>query len=134
MWWHAALISLAVLVVLWVAFLVFLVVARPDTGTLRDLPRMLPDTIRLVSRLAKDRTIPRSARFAVGALAVYLALPIDLVPDFLPVIGYADDAILTAIVLRHLFRTAGHSKVAALWPGTPEGLAALQRLLKLDSS
>jgi uncharacterized membrane protein YkvA (DUF1232 family) len=131
-WWQAALLSLAVLMVLWVAFLAFLVIARPDTGTLSGLPRMLPDTIRLVGRLARDRSIPRSARFPVWALLAYYAMPIDLVPDFLPVIGYADDAILTALVLRRLLRTTGPTKLAEVWPGTPEGLAALSRMLKLE--
>lgn len=131
-WWRAAIVSLAVLVVLWIGFLAFLVIARPDTGTLRGLPQMLPDTFRLVRRLAKDRSMPRSARWPLWALVAYLAMPIDLVPDFLPVIGYLDDAILTALVLRHLFRTAGSEKLRDAWPGTPEGLAALRRLLQLD--
>jgi uncharacterized membrane protein YkvA (DUF1232 family) len=118
--------------VLWVAFLAFLVIARPDTGTLSGLPRMLPDTIRVVGRLARDRSIPRSSRFPVWALLAYYAVPVDLVPDFLPVIGYADDAILTALVLRRLFRKTGPTKLAEEWPGTPEGLAALSRMLKLE--
>src|SRR6476619_2778920 len=132
-WVRAARTSVAVLVLIWVAFRVFLVVAKPDTGTLRDLPRMLPDTIRLVTRLARDRTISRSARIPLWLLVGYLGLPIDLVPDFLPVIGYADDAIVTALVLRYVFRKAGTDKLAEHWPGTPEGLTALRRLLRLVS-
>ena len=130
--WQAALVSLAVLVVLWVAFLAFLVIARPDTGTLRGLPRMLPDTVRLVRRLAGDRTIPRSARLPVWAVLAYLAMPIDLVPDFLPVIGYADDVILTAFVLRRLMRKAGPAKLVEHWTGTPEGLTVLRQMLRLE--
>jgi uncharacterized membrane protein YkvA (DUF1232 family) len=129
--WHALLLSLAVLVALWIAFLVFLVITRPDTGALRDLPRMLPDTLRLVGRLAKDQSIARSARLPVLALLGYLAAPIDLVPDFIPVIGYTDDAILTALVLRHLVRKAGPEKLVEHWPGTPEGLVTLTRMLRL---
>ena len=134
MWWQATLISLSVLVVVWCAFLASLAVARPDTGTLAQIPRVLPDTIRLVRRLASDRSIARSARIPVWALLVYLACPIDLVPDFLPVIGYADDAILTALVLRRLVRYAGPAKVSEQWPGTPEGLTALRSMLRLESS
>jgi uncharacterized membrane protein YkvA (DUF1232 family) len=126
--------SLAVLLVLWLGFLAVLAIARPDTVTIRQMPRLLPDTIRLVRRLASDRSIPRSARLPVWALLAYLLCPIDLVPDFLPIVGYADDAVLTAIVLRRLVRQAGHSKVSAQWPGTPEGLATLRRLLRLDQS
>jgi uncharacterized membrane protein YkvA (DUF1232 family) len=131
-WWDAAFIGGAVLAVLWVGFLVFVVMVRPDTATLRQMPRVLPDTIRLVRRLAVDRSIPRSARLPVWGLLAYLAMPIDLVPDFLPVIGLADDAILTAIVLRRLVRVAGPDKVSQHWPGTPDGLAALRALLRLD--
>jgi uncharacterized membrane protein YkvA (DUF1232 family) len=69
----------------------------------------------------------------VWALLAYLALPIDLVPDFIPVIGYADDAILTAIVLRHLARRAGWKRVAEHWPGTSDGLVTLSRMLRLDA-
>ncbi len=134
MWWRAALLSLAVLVALWVVLLAFLAVVRPDTGTLRGLPRILPDTVRVVRRLAGDRSIPRSARLPVWALLAYLGMPIDLVPDFLPVIGYADDAILTALVLRRLMRKAGPTKLAEHWTGTPEGLAMLRQLLYLGSS
>ena len=60
--WQGALMSMVVLIALWLVFLAFLVVARPDTGTLRGLPRMLPDTLRVVGRLARDRSVPRSAR------------------------------------------------------------------------
>jgi uncharacterized membrane protein YkvA (DUF1232 family) len=132
--WQGALLSLVVLIALWLVFLAFLVVARPDTGTLRGLPRMLPDTLRWVGRLARDRGIPRSARLPAWALLSYLAMPIDLVPDFLPVIGYADDAILTAFVLHRLLRKAGPTKLTEHWPGTPEGLATLSQMLHLEPS
>jgi len=129
--WQAVLASVAVLVVLWVALLALLVLGRPETAALRDMPRMLPDTLRLVGRLAKDTSISRSARLPVWALLGYLALPIDVVPDFIPVIGYADDAILTAFVLRRLARRAGPAKLVEHWPGTPEGLATVVRMLHL---
>jgi uncharacterized membrane protein YkvA (DUF1232 family) len=133
-WWQGALLSVVVLMALWLVFLAFLVIARPDTATLRGLPRMLPDTVRVVGRLARDRSIPRSSRILVWALLAYLAMPVDLVPDFLPVIGYADDAILTALVLHRLLRKAGPTKLAEHWPGTPEGLATLSQTLRLEPS
>jgi uncharacterized membrane protein YkvA (DUF1232 family) len=62
----------------------------------------------------------------------YLALPFDLIPDFVPVLGYADDAIIVALVLRSATRSAGPDALAKHWPGTPEGLAALKRLCRVN--
>jgi len=59
--------------------------------------RLLPDLVRLLRRLAADPTLPRGVRIRLGLLVVYLASPIDLIPDFVPVLGYADDALVVAI-------------------------------------
>ena len=85
-------------------------------------------------RLVVDKTIPRRTRWLVWALIAYLALPIDLVPDFIPVVGYADDVIVTAFVLRHVIRRAGPEKLTEHWPGTPAGLDTLTRVLRLRPS
>jgi uncharacterized membrane protein YkvA (DUF1232 family) len=76
--------------------------------------------------------VPRSTRALLWFLLAYLALPIDVVPDFLPVIGYADDVIITSLVVRHLVRRAGPDTVLRHWPGSPDGLMALGRVLRLD--
>ncbi len=131
MWWYSVAIVCGVLVALWLLFVVFLLVARPNRETIREATRLLPDIARLVKRLATDRTIPLRTRLPIWFLIGYLVSPIDLVPDFLPVIGYADDAIITAIVLRRLIHHAGQDKLAAHWPGSTEGLATLQQLLRL---
>ena len=67
----------------------------------------------------------------LGLLAPYLASPIDLVPDFIPVAGYADDAIIVAAVLRSVAHHAGTAAVQRHWPGTSDGFAALCRLTGL---
>jgi uncharacterized membrane protein YkvA (DUF1232 family) len=100
----------------------------PDGARLRESLRLLPDVVRMVSRLARDTTLPRGVRVRLWALLAYLALPFDLVPDFIPVVGYADDAILVAATLRSVARVAGASALARHWPGTPQGLTAVQRL------
>ncbi|MGW0883089.1 YkvA family protein [Streptomyces sp. NPDC002671] len=87
-----------------------------------------PDLLRLVSRLARDKALPRRTRWLLWILAGYLALPIDLVPDFIPVLGYADDAIAVALVLRTVIRQSGTDALARHWPGTPDGLNAVCRL------
>src|SRR5262249_45939893 len=128
-----ALVVAAVLVATWVAFVAFVWVVRPDNTSLADATRLLPDSLRLVRRVATARTIAPPTRAGAGARPIYLASPIDLVPDFLPVIGYADDVIVTSFVLRHVMARAGPATLRAHWPGSPEGLAPLTRILRLPT-
>jgi uncharacterized membrane protein YkvA (DUF1232 family) len=125
------LIVAAVFVAMWLTFVVLVWLIRPDKTSLSDATRLLPDTLRLVKRLATDRTISRSTRWWIWVLLIYLASPIDLVPDFIPVIGYADDAIITSFVLRHVITRSGSAKLTEHWPGSEAGLATLLRLLRL---
>lgn len=114
--------------VLWPVLVAVLWVTRPDELRLRDLMRLLPDLLRLLHRLAADGSLPRGVRVRLWLLLGYLASPIDLVPDFIPVLGYADDTIVVALVLRSVVRRAGTDAVVRHWPGTPGGLTSLQRL------
>jgi uncharacterized membrane protein YkvA (DUF1232 family) len=108
-----------------------LLIARPRGGLLREALRVLPDVLRLVRRLAADKSLPRGVRIRLGLLLAYLAVPIDLIPDFIPVLGYADDAIIVTAVLRSVVRRAGVEAVRAHWPGTDDGFAAVARLTGL---
>ncbi len=101
---------------------------------MRDAVRLVPDVVRLLRRLGGDRTLPRSVRFRMWLLLIYLISPIDLIPDFIPVLGYADDAIIVAIALRAITRRAGPEAIEQHWPGTPEGLATLLILAGLGST
>ncbi len=116
------------LVLLWLLLLGALFVAKPRGTGLKDALRLLPDLLRLLPRLARDRSLPGGVRVRLWLLLGYLALPIDLVPDVIPVLGYADDAILVALVLRTVVRRAGVPALERHWPGTPDGLAALLSL------
>jgi uncharacterized membrane protein YkvA (DUF1232 family) len=111
-----------------------LLVVRPKGNLLGEALRLLPDTLRLLRRLASDRKVPRGARVRLWLLLGYLAIPIDLVPDFVPVLGYADDAIIVSLVLRSVVRRAGASAIRIHWPGTDDGLAAVGRLTGLQLS
>jgi uncharacterized membrane protein YkvA (DUF1232 family) len=123
------LIGIAIAVaVTWVALVVALLLIRPKGNLMTEAIRLLPDLIRLLRRLAADRTLPTGVRVRLWLLFVYLALPIDLIPDFIPLIGYADDAIIVALVLRSVVRRAGFPAVQRHWPGTPDGFAALAAL------
>ena len=73
---------------------------REEQPSLREALRLLPDVVRLVKRLASDRSLPRGVRVRLWLLVWYLVLPVDFVPDFLPVVGYADDVLLLVWVLR----------------------------------
>ncbi|GGL20298.1 hypothetical protein Sme01_23440 [Sphaerisporangium melleum] len=134
-WGWDLLIGIAVaLLVTWLVLIVALAVARPRGGLLREALRLLPDVLRLVRRLAADRDLPRGVRVRLALLTAYLAFPIDVVPDFIPVLGYADDAIVVTVVLRSVVRRAGLQAVRRHWPGTDDGFAVLARLTGLDKA
>ncbi|GAA1718964.1 YkvA family protein [Brachybacterium phenoliresistens] len=124
-WADLALGTLAALLLAWLVLLGALWVVRPRGDLLREALRILPDVLRLIRRLAADASLPRGVRIRLGLLLAYLALPVDLVPDVIPVLGYADDAIVVAVVLRGVVRRAGLEAVRAHWPGTEDGFAAL---------
>jgi uncharacterized membrane protein YkvA (DUF1232 family) len=121
------------LLLLWLGLLVALWLGRPDELRARDLLRLLPDLVRLLRRLAADPTVPRGVRVRLWFLLGYLLMPIDLVPDFIPVIGYADDAVIVALALRSVARHAGPDALERHWPGSPDGLAAVRRLAGLGA-
>jgi len=118
----------------YVVLLCALLVARPKGSLLGEALRLLPDLLRLLRRLAGDAGVPRAARVRLWLLLGYLAIPIDLVPDFVPVLDYADDAIIVSLVLRSVVRRAGAPVVRRHWPGTDNGLAAVGRLTGLQLS
>ncbi|GAA1983277.1 YkvA family protein [Microbacterium pumilum] len=124
------------LVLLWLSLIGLLWVQQRRTGSAVDwraMMRLVPDVIRLVRRLATDPAVPRATRWWLSGLLGYLLLPFDLVPDFIPVLGFADDAVVVAIVLRFAIRHAGPDAVERHWPGSAEGLASVLRLAGLTS-
>ncbi|WP_142391366.1 DUF1232 domain-containing protein [Mycobacterium sp. ENV421] len=130
-WWLIPVSLATALVVAWLVLAITLWVSKPDQVGITDLLRLLPDTVRLLKRLAADRQLPRRIRVVLAGVLIFLASPIDLIPDFIPVLGYADDVIITALALRWVTRTAAPEALARHWPGTPDGLAALRRLCRL---
>ena len=130
-WWTIPVGIAAALATIWLALAVTLWIAKPDEIGLQDMLRLLPDVLRLLKRLATDPQLPRRIRIVLVVLLAFIASPIDLIPDFIPVIGFADDVVITALVLRWISRTAGPDALASHWPGTPDGLAALRRLCGL---
>jgi uncharacterized membrane protein YkvA (DUF1232 family) len=130
-WWDLLIGIGAALLLMWIALVVVLIAMRPRRGLLTEALRLLPDVVRLLRRLAGNDSLPRGIRIRLVLLLAYLALPIDLVPDFIPILGYADDAIIVTAVLRGIVKRAGLESVRAHWPGTDDGFAAVCRLCGL---
>ncbi|MGI8614396.1 MAG: DUF1232 domain-containing protein [Nocardioidaceae bacterium] len=128
---HVVIAIAAALGLAYAVLLLLLVVARPDGTSIRETLRLLPDVVRLVRRLAGDATLPRGVRLRLWLLLLYLASPIDVVPDFVPVLGYADDVVVVVLTLRGVIRRAGPEALQRHWPGTADGLATLHRVLGL---
>lgn len=126
---ETSLISAAAgLLLLWLALLAALAATRPADLCVSDILRLLPDTVVLLRRLSTDRRLPRGVRIRLALLLTYLIMPIDVIPDFIPILGYADDAIIVALALRSVTRRAGPEALDEHWPGTTEGLRALRSL------
>lgn len=94
----------------------------------RELATLLPNLVRMFRTLLRDPRIPRGSKLLVGFAVLWFISPIDLVPEFIPVLGPLDDALLAALVVRHLVKRAGREVVAEAWPGDP---ATLERMFRL---
>ena len=123
-WWVLVLLGL---VVAWVLCVVLLV-AFGRRSQARALAGFIPDCLVLFRRLLGDPSVPRRSKIAIAALLAYLALPFDLVPDFIPVAGQLDDVLVVALVLRATLRSGGPALVRRHWPGPPESLDVVMRL------
>jgi uncharacterized membrane protein YkvA (DUF1232 family) len=124
-WWSWTLIGLGVTSTL---LLVAVLSVRRSRDALIELVRLVPACVALLRDIMRDPTVPRRAKIAPALVLIYLAIPIDLIPDFIPGLGYLDDALIVAWAVRHLIAGAGRERVADHWKGDP---AALERVLRL---
>lgn len=120
------LVSLAVLAVLWLALLLLLWVTG-RRAAVRELALLLPNLARLFHGLLGDARVPRRSKILVAIGLAWIASPLDLIPEFIPVIGPLDDAVVGALILRHVVRTAGRPVITEHWHGDPRVLAMLFR-------
>ncbi len=109
------------------AVLVVLLIILGRRSDARAIARFIPDCIALFRDLLRDPRVPRSRKWLVGALLAYLAMPIDLVPDFIPIAGQLDDALAVVLVLRALLRSGGPTLLRDHWKGPPATLDLLLR-------
>jgi uncharacterized membrane protein YkvA (DUF1232 family) len=111
-WWQVLLIGLSLTVVVYAAFVLALIVARRRSAA-RAVATFVPDCVILFRRLLGDPRVPLRHKLVVGALIPYLLMPFDLVPDFIPVAGYLDDAVIVEVVLDPLARPLERTARAA---------------------
>ena len=121
------LLGLGVALLVYLALIVGLLIAgrRVDAAA---LARFIPDCVVLMRRLVGDEQVPRRRKLVLFALLAYLLVPIDLVPDFLPVIGQLDDVIIAALALRYALRAGGPELLRTHWPGPDRSLQLVIRL------
>ncbi|WP_088979116.1 YkvA family protein [Micromonospora coxensis] len=116
-------VAVACLVASW--GLLVLLARRLPPGVLRDLAAFIPDCLTTVRRLRADERVPRRAKVAVVLAGLWVASPIDLIPEFLPVIGPLDDIVVVALALRYAGRQVPREVLLAAWPGEPRLLLRL---------
>jgi uncharacterized membrane protein YkvA (DUF1232 family) len=125
--WYWLLVSVGVALAAYAAFVLTLIIVGRK-GAARAVARFVPDCIVLLRRLLADPRVPRRKKLILAALIPYLVLPFDLVPDFIPIAGYLVDAVLVALVLRHVLRGSDQGLIEAHWPGPQESLRVILRL------
>ena len=117
------LIAAGVLVASW-AVLILLAWRLPE-GTAKELARFLPDCVTMVRRLRTDSRVPRRAKVAITMATLWVLSPIDLIPEFLPVIGPLDDVVVVALALRYAARATPRDALTEAWPGRPDVIERL---------
>ena len=127
--WIVVLGVLGSLLAVWVLFIGILWLFRPRDVRVGQLVRIVPDILRLVRQLLGDRSVPLGAR--LGLLG-WLLNPIDLIPEFIPVLGPIDDVVIAVLVLRYIRRRVGLEELRRRWPGTPRGFVLLSGILGSD--
>jgi uncharacterized membrane protein YkvA (DUF1232 family) len=117
------------LLLAWALVVAILWVARPRDVGLRELLGLVPDVLRLVRDLLADPTVPARVRAALVVLLVWLVSPIDLIPEFIPVLGPLDDVVVAVLVLRYVKRRLGETELRRRWKGSEAGYRLLAGVL-----
>jgi uncharacterized membrane protein YkvA (DUF1232 family) len=123
-WLVGLVIAIAMMAITWGALM--LLARHLPEGTAKELARFLPACLTTMRRLRRHPAVPRRARIAVGFAGLWVLSPIDLIPEFLPVIGPLDDVVVVALALRYAARTVPRDVLLEAWPGDPR---LMERLL-----
>ncbi len=116
--------ALAVAIVIWLLAVLVLVLSGRRSSA-RELVRLVPNLLLLFRDLIRDPRVPRRSKVLLGLAVVWIASPIDLIPEFIPIAGPLDDAIVAALVLRHVLRRTDRAVLLEHWRGDPATLGAI---------
>jgi uncharacterized membrane protein YkvA (DUF1232 family) len=117
------------LVAVWALFLVLFWALRPKGVPIRELVGLIPDVLRLLRSVIGDRSAPADVRLVLIGLLAWILSPIDLIPEFIPVLGPLDDVVVAVVAMRYVRRRVGVADLRARWTGTDDGFALLLRVI-----
>jgi uncharacterized membrane protein YkvA (DUF1232 family) len=117
------------LLVMWAILLVILWALRPRDVAVRELLAVVPDLIRMLRSVVRDPTSPMDVRIVLIGLLIWILSPIDLIPEFIPVLGPLDDVVVSVVALRYVRRRIGVAAMRSVWPGSDDGFALLGRVV-----
>lgn len=117
------------LVALWALLLVLFWALRPKGVSVRDLLGLIPDVLRLLRSVIGDRSAPPDVRLVLVGLLAWIISPIDLIPEFIPVLGPIDDVVVAVVAMRYVRRRVGIEDLRRRWTGTDDGFALLVRVI-----
>jgi uncharacterized membrane protein YkvA (DUF1232 family) len=117
------------LVALWAGLIALLWVLRPRDASLRDLVAVVPDVVRLVRHVLADPAVPLRVKVALAAALLWVLSPIDLIPEFIPVLGPLDDVVVVVVTLGYVCRQLGPDALRQHWAGTDQGFAMVARVI-----
>jgi uncharacterized membrane protein YkvA (DUF1232 family) len=123
--WSFLLMAAGSLLVVWLVLIAALWLFRPRDTVLGQLVRVIPDALRLARQLVSDRSVPVGVRLALVGLLVWLVSPVDVIPEFVPVLGPLDDVVVAYLVFRYVRGRLGDDELRRRWPGTPDGYELL---------
>ena len=117
------------LVALWALLLILFWALRPKGVPLRELLDLIPDVLRLLRSVIADRSAPADVRLVLIGLVAWILSPIDLIPEFIPVLGPLDDVVVAVVAMRYVRRRVGIADLRRRWTGTDDGFALLVRVI-----
>jgi uncharacterized membrane protein YkvA (DUF1232 family) len=117
------------IVAVWAVLLVVFWALRPKGVPAREIVRIVPDVLRLLRSIIGDRTAPIDTRVVLVGLVAWIISPIDLIPEFIPVLGPLDDVVVAVVAMRYVRRRLGIEDLRARWTGSADGFDLLVRLI-----